>query len=62
IRKLRDDFGMSILIVSHDMEFLLSIAEHIYVIEKGRVEDRGSREEILLSKKEATLELLRYVL
>ena len=62
IRRLRDDFGMSILIVSHDMEFLLSIAEYIYVIEKGRVEDAGSREEILLSEKNATLELLRHIL
>jgi len=37
IGKLKDEAGLSILLVSHDPFFTLEVADHVYVMSKGKV-------------------------
>ncbi len=36
IRRLRAEFGLSILLIEHDMSLVMKICEHIYVLDYGR--------------------------
>lgn len=44
IRTLRESLGLTTVIVSHDVEETLSIADYIYVLAEGRVIGEGSPE------------------
>ncbi|MCC6485285.1 MAG: ABC transporter ATP-binding protein [Armatimonadetes bacterium] len=46
VRSLRDDHGLSILLIEHDMRFVMGICETIYVLDYGVVIASGSPEEI----------------
>lgn len=46
LRRIQGELGLSLLIVEHDMEFILSIAEHIYVMNYGQVIAEGTPNEI----------------
>ena len=46
VRKVRDDFGIAILLIEHDMKFVMGICEEITVLEYGRIIARGSGETI----------------
>lgn len=37
LRKVRDDAGCSILVVEHDIPFLMDLADRLYALEAGRV-------------------------
>jgi ABC-type branched-subunit amino acid transport system ATPase component/branched-subunit amino acid ABC-type transport system permease component len=36
IRRLADEWGMAILVVEHDMEFVMDLCDHLVVLESGR--------------------------
>ena len=46
LRTLRDDRGLSLLIVEHDMDFVLGLSDHVYVLDFGRLLAEGTPAEI----------------
>ena len=46
IKKLHDDFGMTIILVSHSIEDVAKIAEKVIVMDKGKVALKGKPEEV----------------
>lgn len=46
IRRLRDEFELSILLIEHDMGLVMDLCERIYVLDYGKVLATGSPEEI----------------
>ena len=46
IRLIRDKFGLSILLIEHDMSFVMGICEHLVVLDYGRIIAEGSPEEV----------------
>lgn len=46
VRRLADDWGMAILVVEHDMSFVMGICDEIVVLDFGRMIASGSPEQV----------------
>lgn len=46
IKRIRDEEGISILLIEHDMKLVMSISERIYVMDYGKMIAQGSPREV----------------
>lgn len=46
LRRLRDEFGLTVLIAEQNANFALSLAERLYVLESGRITAEGTAEDL----------------
>lgn len=46
VRKLRDLFGLSIVVITHDLDFLWQVADRVAVLGEGKVQATGSMNEL----------------
>ena len=46
IGRLRRDFGLTILLIEHDMSLVMGICERIYVLDHGLVISSGTPEQV----------------
>jgi molybdate transport system ATP-binding protein len=57
LRRTRDQLGVPILLVTHDLEECFELADTVYLIENGRFAQSGSRDSVF--KQPATTEIAR---
>jgi branched-chain amino acid transport system ATP-binding protein len=46
VRKIRDERGIAVLLIEHDMKFVMGISERVYVLDHGEPIAEGSPEEV----------------
>ena len=46
IKKIRDEFGLTILLIEHHMDLVMDISDRIYVIDFGKLIANGTAEEV----------------
>jgi len=51
IKELRDNNGMTLLIIEHDMHIIMQLSDFIYVLNKGKVIASGAPEEVRSDKR-----------
>jgi D-methionine transport system ATP-binding protein len=58
LRQINRELGLTILLITHEMEVVKGIAEHVAVIDSGRIVERGSAFEIFAAPRHVTTQAL----
>lgn len=51
--KLRDEIGMTIIFITHDIGLAYFVSDRVYIMEHGKIVEFGSAEEVIMHPKEA---------
>lgn len=52
LMKLRDETGMTIIFITHDIGLAYFVSDSVYIMEKGKIVERGSADAVILNPKE----------
>ncbi len=58
IKDLQADFGMAVLLITHDLGVVANVAEEVVVMHRGRVMEAGTREDIFADPRHPYLKAL----
>jgi peptide/nickel transport system ATP-binding protein len=53
LMKLRDDSGMTVIFITHDIGLAYYVSDKVYIMERGRFVESGTPDEVILHPKEA---------
>jgi peptide/nickel transport system ATP-binding protein len=53
LMQLRNEIGMTIVFITHDIGLAYYVSDTVYIMEQGRIVEHGSADEVILSPKEA---------
>jgi len=53
LMQLRNEIGMTIIFITHDIGLAYYVSDSVYIMERGRFVERGSADEVILNPKEA---------
>lgn len=49
---LRNEIGMTIIFITHDIGLAYYVSDNVYIMERGRIVERGTADEVILHPKE----------
>ena len=52
LQKLRDETGMTLIFITHDIGLAYYVSDSVYIMEHGKFVERGSADEVILRPKE----------
>lgn len=53
LMQLRNEIGMTIIFITHDIGLAYYVSDSVYIMEHGKIVERGSADEVILNPKEA---------
>jgi peptide/nickel transport system ATP-binding protein len=53
LMRLRDEIGMTIVFITHDIGLAYYVSDSVYIMEHGKIIEHGSADEVILHPKEA---------
>ena len=51
VKRLKEEFNMTIVLVTHNMNYVLEYADKVFVLKNGRINFEGKAEELFLNEK-----------
>jgi len=51
--QLRDEIGMTIIFITHDIGLAYYVSDSVYIMEKGKLIESGTPDEVILHPKQA---------
>ncbi len=58
LRKLKDEQGLSLLLICHDLALVQQLCDHVLVMYQGRVVEQGAPDEVIQNPKEEYTQIL----
>jgi len=58
LQDLKDEFGLSYLFISHDLSVIKFIADHVLVMQKGKIVEQGDVESVINDPQDSYTQML----